>query len=253
DARLDPAPDWVPGQIYLGGIGLALGYWKDEARTRASFVIHPKTGERLYRTGDLGRWLPDGNVELLGREDLQVKIQGYRVEPGEIEAALARHPAVREAVVTAVGEARGHKRLVAYVVVRESAEPAELRAWLESRLPDYMVPHLYVPLDALPLTANGKVDRKALPAPEPARRPSRGAMQPRTAAEIRMARLWEEVLGVSPVGLDEELFALGGDSLLALRLLDAIERELGRRLPLAALFQEATVEKLAALVEATAP
>jgi amino acid adenylation domain-containing protein len=253
DTRLDPSPDWVPGQLYLGGIGLALGYWKDEAKTRASFVVHPRTGERLYRTGDLGRWLPDGNVELLGREDLQVKIQGYRVEPGEIETALARHPAVREAVVTAVGEARGHKRLVAYVVLRRTPEPLELRAWLAARLPDYMVPHLYVPIEALPLTANGKVDRKALPAPEPARRPSRTPAQPRTTTETRMARLWEEVLGVSPVGLDEELFALGGDSLLALRLLDAIERELGRRLPLAALFQEATVEKLAALVESTAP
>jgi amino acid adenylation domain-containing protein len=257
DKRLDPSPDWVPGQLYLGGIGLALGYWKDEAKTRASFIIHPWTGERLYRTGDLGRWLPDGNVELLGREDLQVKIQGYRVEPGEIETALALHPAVREAVVTAAGEARGHKRLVAYVVLRHSLEPAELRAWLEARLPDYMVPHLYVQIGALPLTANGKVDRKALPAPEPARRPSRAPAsesdRPRSTTETRMARLWEEVLGVSPVGLDDDLFALGGDSLLALRLLDAIEKELGRRLPLGALFQEATVEKLAALVESTAP
>ena len=249
DSRLDPSPDWVPGQLYLGGIGLAVGYWKDEAKTRASFVVHPRTGERLYRTGDLGRWLPDGNVELLGREDLQVKIQGYRVEPGEIETALARHPAVREAVVTASGEARGHKRLVAYVVLRRSAEPPELRAWLEARLPDYMVPHLYVRVDALPLSANGKVDRKALPAPEPARPMSRAPAEPRTATETRMALLWEEVLGVSPVGLHDDLFALGGDSLLALRLLDAIERDLGRRLPLGALFQEATVEKLAALVE----
>jgi len=251
DSRLDPCPDWVPGQLYLGGIGLARGYWKDEARTRESFLVHPRTGERLYRTGDRGRWLPDGNVELLGREDLQIKIQGYRVEPGEIETALARHPAVREAVVTAVGEPRGHKRLVAYVVLRHPAEPAELRAWLEARLPDYMVPHLYVPLAKLPLTANGKVDRRALPAPEPARRPSRAPAAPRTPTEARMARLWEEVLGVSPVGLGDELFSLGGDSLLALRLLDAIEREMGRRLPLAALFQEATVEKLAELVDGT--
>ena len=248
DSRLDPCPDWVAGQLYLGGIGLARGYWKDEARTRESFLVHPRTGERLYRTGDRGRWLPDGNVELLGRADLQIKIQGYRVEPGEIEAALARHPAVREAVVTAVGEPRGHKRLVAYVVLRRSAGPPELRAWLEARLPDYMVPHLYVPIEKLPLTANGKVDRRALPAPEPARR-TRAAADPRTPTETRMARLWEEVLGVSPVGLGDELFSLGGDSLLALRLLDAIEREMGHRLPLAALFQEATVEKLAALVD----
>ncbi len=254
DERLDPCPDWVPGHLYIGGTGLARGYWKDETRTRASFVTHPRTGERLYRTGDLGRWLPDGNIEFLGREDLQVKIQGYRVELGEIEAVLARHPGVRDAVVAAVGEARGHKRLVAWYVAdsrRRHVEPAELRAWLEARLPDYMVPLLYVPLEALPLTANGKVDRKALPSPESARtvRESHFAV-PRTPVEQRMARLWETVLGVTPVGLHDELFELGGDSMLALRLLAEIEKELGCRLPLAAFFQEATVERLAALVEA---
>ncbi|HWM94024.1 MAG TPA: amino acid adenylation domain-containing protein [Thermoanaerobaculia bacterium] len=255
DERLDPCPDWVTGQLHIGGIGLAQGYWKDEEKTRASFFHHPRhhprTGERLYRTGDLGRWLPDGSIELLGREDLQVKIQGYRVELGEVEAALARHPAVRDAVVTAVGEARGHKRLVAWFVPRQGVAPPELRAWLEARLPDYMVPHLYVPLEALPLTANGKVDRKALPVPEVPRKD--GFVAPRTPIELRMARLWEEVLGTSPIGIRDELFALGGDSMLALRLLAAIEKEFGRRLPLAVLFQEATVEKLAALVEAVEP
>jgi amino acid adenylation domain-containing protein len=251
DERLDPCPDWVPGHLYIGGTGLARGYWKDETRTRASFVTHPRTGERLYRTGDFGRWLPDGNIEFLGREDLQVKIQGYRVELGEIEAVLARHPGVRDAVVAAVGEARGHKRLVAWYVAdsrRRHLEPAELRAWLEARLPDYMVPLLYVPLEALPLTANGKVDRKALPSPESARTiPESRFTAPRTPVEQRMARLWETVLGVTPVGLHDELFELGGDSMLALRLLAEIEKELGCRLPLAAFFQEATVERLAAL------
>jgi amino acid adenylation domain-containing protein len=251
DERLDPCPDWVPGQLYIGGAGLARGYWKDEARTRASFLVHPRTGERLYRTGDVGRWLPDATIEFLGREDLQVKIQGYRVELGEIEAVLARHPGVRDAVVAAVGEARGHKRLVAWYVgdSRRHVEAAELRAWLEARLPDYMVPLFYVPLEALPLTANGKVDRKALPSPESSRpvRPDRFAA-PRTPIERTMARLWEAVLGVPRVGLHEELFELGGDSMLALRLLAEIEKELGCRLPLAAFFQEATVERLAALV-----
>jgi amino acid adenylation domain-containing protein len=253
DERLDPCPDWVPGQLYIGGIGLARGYWKDEARTRASFLVHPRTGERLYRTGDLGRWLPDANIELLGREDLQVKIQGYRVELGEIEAVLARHPGVRDAVVAAIGEARGHKRLVAWYVTdsRRHVEAAELRAWLEARLPDYMVPLLYVPLEALPLTANGKVDRKALPSPEasrPSDRDNRFAA-PRTPTERTLARLWETVLGVPRVGIHDELFELGGDSMLALRLLAEIEKELGCRLPLAVFFQEATVARLAALVD----
>jgi acyl-CoA synthetase (AMP-forming)/AMP-acid ligase II/acyl carrier protein len=254
DERLEPCPDWVAGELCIGGAGLARGYWKDEERTRGSFVIHPRTGERLYRTGDLGRWRPDGNLELLGRVDLQVKIQGYRVELGEVEAALARHPAVRDAVVTAVGEAKGHKRLVAWWVAREThrraVEPAELRAWLESRLPDYMVPHLYVPLESLPLTANGKVDRKSLPAPEPPRRRREDhSPEPRTPTEQRMAHLWETVLETSGIGLRDDLFALGGDSMLALRLLAEIEKDFGCRLPLAALFQEATVERLAALVE----
>jgi acyl-coenzyme A synthetase/AMP-(fatty) acid ligase/acyl carrier protein len=263
DERLDPCPDWVPGQLYIGGLGLARGYWKDEARTRASFITHPRTGERLYRTGDLGRWLPDGNIEFLGREDLQVKIQGYRVELGEIEAVLARHPGVRDAVVAAVGEARGHKRLVAWYVAgylpdnRRRIGAAELRAWLEARLPDYMVPLLYVPLDALPLTANSKVDRKALPSPESTRQVrddgDNGFAAPRTPTEQAMARLWEAVLGVPRVGLYDELFELGGDSMLALRLLAEIEKELGCRLPLAAFFQEATVASLAALVEAGSP
>jgi amino acid adenylation domain-containing protein len=259
DERLDPCPDWVPGQLYIGGAGLARGYWKDEARTRASFPVHPRTGQRLYRTGDLGRWLPDGNIEFLGREDLQVKIQGYRVELGEVEAVLARHPGVRDAVVAAVGERQGHKRLVAWYVADSRRTPGtieatELRAWLEARLPDYMVPHLYVPLEALPLTANGKVDRKALPSPD-ASRPVRDERfsAPRTPTERTLARLWETVLSVPRVGLHDELFELGGDSMLALRLLAEIEKELGCRLPLAAFFQEATVARLAALVDDDEP
>ncbi|HXO22737.1 MAG TPA: amino acid adenylation domain-containing protein [Thermoanaerobaculia bacterium] len=256
DELLEPCPDWVPGELYIGGIGLAQGYWRDEPKTRASFFVHPRTGERLYRTGDLGRYLPDGNLEFLGRRDTQVKVQGYRVELGEIEAALSRHPAVREAVVAAVGEPKGHKRLVAYVVAERSAAPAapgaldnaELRAFLETKLPEYMVPSLFVPLPALPLTANGKVDRGALPAPDaaPARRGGPLA-EPRSPAELRMTRIWEEVVGVRPVGRTDDFFALGGDSMLGLRLLAAVEKAFGRRLPLSALLAGGTVERLAAL------
>ncbi len=163
---LEPCPVWVPGDLYIGGIGLAKGYWRDEAKTQASFITHPHTGERLYRTGDRGRYLPDGNIEFMGREDFQVKIQGFRVELGEIEAALLGHPGIRAAAVAAVGERQDAKRLVGYVV-GEGAVPAteDLQAFLAAKLPAYMVPATFVTLPAMPLTANGKVDRRALPAP----------------------------------------------------------------------------------------
>jgi amino acid adenylation domain-containing protein len=207
DSRLEPRPLWVPGELYIGGLGLARGYWRDEAKTAAAFVTRPATGERLYRTGDLGRWLPDGTIEFLGREDLQVKINGYRIELGEIEAALARCPGVEAAVVTALAAGGGppnRRQLAAYVVLRPEAgrEPAgtvgspdpagaagrpaprarpaaaaaaELRALLRRQLPEFMVPAHFTFLDRLPLTANGKVDRAALPRPAAAPPSSTGS------------------------------------------------------------------------------
>jgi amino acid adenylation domain-containing protein len=173
DATLRRRPDWVPGELHIGGAGVAMGYWRDEERTRRSFITHPRTGERLYRTGDLGRYLPDGNLEFLGREDLQVKVQGFRIELGEIESALLGHDGVAAAVVTATGDPRGERRLVACVTrtgacgapaAADRDEFARLvRDHLRARLPAYMVPARVVVLDALPLTANGKVDRTALP------------------------------------------------------------------------------------------
>ena len=160
--ELAPCPTWVAGEIYIAGMGLARGYWRDEEKTRAQFVSHPQSGERLYRTGDWGRYLPDGNIEFLGREDAQVKVQGYRIELGEIEATLERHPNVKSAVVMAVGERASPKHLVAYVVTRASID--DLAKYLRQHLPEYMVPAVWRELDALPLTANGKVNRKALPA-----------------------------------------------------------------------------------------
>jgi thioesterase domain-containing protein len=250
DEALAPRPLWVPGDLYVGGTGLARGYWRDEVKTAASFPVHPRTGERLYRTGDLGRWLPDGTLEFLGREDLQVKVQGYRIELGEIEAALAAHPGVRAGVVAAVGERRGSKRLVAFVV--PAAEPGpddgELREFLATKLPQYMVPASFVALDALPLTANGKVDRAALE-----RRAAAGGAEtkesfvaPRDEREARLAQLWEEVLGSSPVSVRDNFFALGGHSLSAVRLLARVRGEFGRDLPLSVLFEAPTVERLAA-------
>jgi amino acid adenylation domain-containing protein len=254
DEALEPRPASVPGQLYIGGIGLARGYWRDEEKTRVSFLVHPRTGERLYRTGDLGRSLPDGTIEFLGREDFQVKVQGYRVELGEIEAALAEHPAVRAGVVAALGE-RGQRRLVAYVVLGEEADggaPIEmtgLRAFLESKLPDYMIPSAFLRLDALPLTANGKLDRGALPAPED-RTAAREEtfIGPRDETESELVRIWEELLEARPIGVRDNFFELGGHSLLAVRLTGRIRRRFGRDLPLSVLFAGGTVEHLATVL-----
>jgi len=165
---LDPAlrrvPDWVPGELHIGGLGVAMGYWRDEDRTAESFIRHPRTGQRLYRTGDLGRYLPDGTLEFLGREDFQVKIHGFRVELGEIEAALLDHDLVTGAVVVAADTGHNGKRLVAYVTPA-TAGTEVLRAHLTAKLPAYLVPDHVLPLDSFPLSANGKVDRKALPTP----------------------------------------------------------------------------------------
>ncbi len=161
---LEPCPVWVPGQLYISGVGLAKGYFRDEDKTNASFIRHPRTGERLYRTGDLGRYLPDGNIEFLGREDFQVKVQGYRIELGEIESAIAQHPQVLDAVAMVVADQEDKQRIVAYVVLQsEGLEPEELHQYLLSKIPSYMVPSAICMMDSLPLTANGKVDRKGLP------------------------------------------------------------------------------------------
>ncbi|HEX6745680.1 MAG TPA: amino acid adenylation domain-containing protein [Longimicrobium sp.] len=250
DERLQPRPEWVPGQLHIAGIGLAQGYWQDAEKTGASFITHPRTGERLYRTGDLGRYLPDGNIEFLGREDFQVKVQGHRIELGEIEAVLEQHPAVRGGVAAAVGE-RNARRLAGFVVLHPSAEatPAELRDFLASRLPAYMVPASITPLDAFPLSLNGKVDRGALaalvqpdaPAPERAARA-------RTPLEERVAAVWAEILGVDDVELDANLYALGGNSILAVRIVNRVAEALGVQVPLRQLFQAPTVEGMAAIV-----
>ncbi|HEX2644714.1 MAG TPA: thioesterase domain-containing protein, partial [Thermoanaerobaculia bacterium] len=215
-----------------------------------------ESGDRIYRTGDLGRYLPDGDVEAAGRADQQVKIRGFRVEPGEVEAELVRAPGVKEAVVVARGlkgeAAGGERQLVAYVVL-DRENPAgipELRERLRESLPAYMVPTAWVALERLPVNPNGKVDRLALPLPgqENLGNAGMGSVPPRDELELRLARLWEEVLGTPTVGVTDDFFDLGGHSLLAVRLMARIEAELGRTLPLAALFQSGTVEGLAAVL-----
>ncbi|MFF5448536.1 amino acid adenylation domain-containing protein [Streptomyces sp. NPDC012888] len=248
---LQPCPVWVPGQLYIAGAGLARGYLGDEAKTRASFFRHPATGERLYRTGDLGRYLPDGNIEFLGREDFQVKIQGYRIELGEIEAALLACAGVRTAVASAVGERQGAKRLVAYVVPEEGAgevTPELLAKTIGAGLPSYMVPQHILLLDALPLTANGKVDRSALPVPGADSGAGAASARPRDATESGLAAIWAEFFPGAEFGVHSDFFALGGNSLLAVRLMAEVRERLGCSLPLSTLFARPTIALLAETV-----
>jgi amino acid adenylation domain-containing protein len=245
---LDHCPLWVAGQLYIGGIGLARGYWRDPEKTAASFSVHPRSGERLYRTGDLGRYRPDGNIEFLGREDFQVKVNGYRIELGEIEAALRAAGKLRDVIVTAQDSANG-KRLVAYVVPDE-ANPKDaetLRANLKDRLPDYMVPAAFVFLDALPLTANGKVDRKALPRENTASREGpHEYIAPRDATESELVRIWQSVLKVpQPIGIGDDFFGLGGHSFSAVQVISRIRAHFGKSLSLSILLEGCTVENLA--------
>ena len=249
-----PSPAGVPGELHIGGAGLARGYLGRPDLTAERFVPDPwsgRPGARLYRTGDLASWRPDGCLEFRGRTDHQIKIRGFRIELGEIEVVLGQHPAVREATVLAREDSSGDRRLVAYVTPR-GAEPAveELVSFLRERLPEHMVPSAFVLLEALPLTSNGKVDRGALPAPERARSSADGEnLGPRDGIELELVRIWEDLLGVAPIGVTDDFFELGGHSLLAVRLLANIQRRFGQRLSrdlsLAVLFQGATIEGLA--------
>ncbi|WP_225804853.1 non-ribosomal peptide synthetase, partial [Streptomyces sp. NK15101] len=250
DGAMRPCPVWVPGDLYIAGVGLARGYLNDEAKTRAAFLHHPVTGERLYRTGDMGRFLPDGTIEFLGRLDSQVKIQGYRIELGEVEAALTQCEGVRSAAVVAAGEQHGPKRLIAYVVLDEGRDDTEeqITEALRRVVPSHLVPQRILVLDELPLSDNGKVDRAALPAPEEVAAEGAGFVAPRDEVERRLAEIWAEFFGVTEIGVTASFFDLGGDSLLAVRLMARIARGLGRSLPLSTLFARPTIELLAQAV-----
>ncbi|HEY4575294.1 MAG TPA: amino acid adenylation domain-containing protein, partial [Thermoanaerobaculia bacterium] len=253
DPRGQAVPPGLPGELWIGGAGVARGYFRRDELTAERFVT--VEGRRFYRTGDLVRQVPaeGGALEFLGRNDLQVKIRGVRVEPGEVEAALLAHPAVREAVVVArsVRSGGSDRSLVAYVV-GEDLDAGDLRAFLRARLPEPMVPAVFVPLDALPLGATGKVDRKALPPPQQAPEAPAGAAAPRDAREARLAGIWREVLGREGVGIHDNFFQLGGDSILAIQVVARARRE-GLMLTTRQLFEHQTIAALAAAAGSAGP
>ncbi len=245
------------GEIAVKSPYLALGYWQNPELTTSVFQSYsPTTTERIYRTGDMGRLETDGCLIHMGRKDFQVKIRGFRIEVTEIEMALFKTGAVKEVVVIAREDKPEDKRLVAYIVPqrRPAPTPRELRDYLEDKIPDYMMPSNFVFLDALPLTANGKTDRKALPAPKLTRSEAHIAyIAPRDHLEIQLTQIWEEILGVKPIGIQDNFFDLGGHSLLAVRLFSEIEIRWGKQLPLATLFPDGSIEAIASEIRATLP
>jgi amino acid adenylation domain-containing protein len=255
DQQLQPVSIGVPGELHIGGNNLARGYFYRPGLTAEKFIPHPfsyQPGERLYKTGDLVRYLPDGNIEFLGRIDHQVKIRGFRIELGEIETALTQHPDVLNAVVITSTDSSGSNSLIAYIVTQQQPliSSGTWRDFLKTKLPNYMIPSNFVILDHLPLTLNGKVDRKALLTLNVDRNiNSDQQISPRTPLEYKLVEIWEEILKVSPIGLNENFFDLGGHSLLAIRLIAVIEQRLKCNLPVVSLFREGTIEKIAALLE----
>ncbi|MEG3905890.1 amino acid adenylation domain-containing protein [Microcoleus sp. B4-C5] len=256
DRHKQPVPIGVSGELHIAGLGLARGYLNRPELTQEKFIPNPfshELGSRLYKTGDLARYLPDGNIEYLGRIDNQVKIRGFRIELGEIEAILNQHPGVRETTVIAKDFVAGDKQLVAYVVAQQEGSPTitDLRDFLKQKLPNYMVPGAFVVLEALPLTPNGKVDRKSLPAPDLNSLIQKADfVAPRTPTEELLASIWAKVLGVEKVSINDNFFESGGHSLLATQLLSKVSHTFGLNLPLSKLFEAPTVADISSYIEA---
>ncbi|ODP98165.1 hybrid non-ribosomal peptide synthetase/type I polyketide synthase [Salinivibrio sp. SS2] len=255
DSELNPCPDWITGELYIGGLGLSLGYWQDEAKTAAAFITHPQSGERLYKTGDLGRYQSDGNIEFLGRNDHQVKINGYRIELGEVENTLRHCPIsgleerLQSVIAAPITVEDGSARLVAYTVCsqRQAQDTEQLLQYARQTLPTYMCPVQIVPLDSIPLTINGKVDRKALPAPKI--EISVDARPPLTSTEQQIAQIWDDCLQQSATPANQSFFELGGNSLAAVRVISRINTELGAQLTVGQLQSHDTIERLASILE----
>ena len=254
DEQLRLVPVGAPGELYVGGEGLARGYHRQPDLTAERFIPHPfseEPGARLYRTGDQVRWREDGVLEFLGRMDQQVKIRGFRIEPAEIETILAESPSIQKCAVMVRKDKNGEKSLVAYIVPRPDQEimPAKMRAYLKTRLPDYMLPSAWVVLDHLPLTDNGKVDRRALPEPEwTSLRHTTDYVAPDTSVEQKLADIWRQVLGVEQVGIHDDFFDLGGHSLLAMRIISQVRDTFHIEIPLKSLFVASTVSELALVI-----
>jgi aspartate racemase len=245
-------PVGVPGEICISGVGLARGYQNNPGLTLEKFVPNPfKLGERMYRTGDLGKWNEGGNIEFVGRVDHQVKINGIRVELGEIESALNNYPLVQESVVVNYKNQSGLARLIAYVVPNQGQDlnSEEMRNFLKDKLPDFMVPSSFVLMESFPLTLHGKVDRKALPDPEQVIQESKNNfVAPRNETETKLVKIWEKVLGIERIGIKDNFFDIGGTSLLSMILFSEIEKTFGKNLPLATIFDAPTIEQLANIV-----
>jgi amino acid adenylation domain-containing protein len=255
DQYCNPVPGGVSGEIYIGGASVARGYLNQPELTAEKFIPDPfsaQPGARLYKTGDLARYLPDGNIEFLGRLDDQIKLRGFRIELREIEVVLSQHPAVQQAVVIAREDVPGDKRLVSYVVLRKDqlASVEDLKDQVAKQLPAYMVPSAFVLLEAFPLTPNGKVDRRALPAPELTRRTSEQRFVPATLpVQRQLVQIWQELLHVQPIGITDNFFELGGHSLLAAQMVARIEAVCGQRLPVSTLFAGPTIAHLAEVLQ----
>ncbi|HEU5131879.1 MAG TPA: phosphopantetheine-binding protein, partial [Pyrinomonadaceae bacterium] len=251
DRKMQLVPFKVSGELYIGGTGVGRGYWNDPRKTAERFVPDPygdEAGARLYRTGDVARYLEDGNLDYLGRVDNQVKIRGHRIELGEVEAVLSEHPDIRQAVVI-THAAENQERLVAYVVSQNGTGSSEWREYLQQRLPEYMVPAAFVSLPGLPLTANGKVDRRALPAPEWTRASGKRVfVAPTNETERVLCGIWSELLGVKEIGVEDNFFELGGDSILSIQIV-ARAHQAGLRLTPRHMFAHQTVRELAAVAE----
>jgi amino acid adenylation domain-containing protein len=252
--QLQPTPIGVPGELFIGGAGVVRGYLNRPELTAAKFIPNPfstDTAARLYKTGDLARYLSDGNIEFLGRIDDLVKVRGFRIELGEIETALSQHSMVHQVVIIARAINPDYKSLIAYIVPRQNCTPTpnQFRSFLSEQLPEYMIPSIFLLLETLPLTANGKIDRRALPIPDRASLELEATFSPPTdGLELQLTKIWERILGIQPIGTSDNFFNLGGHSLLAVQLFVEIEQTFGQNLPLATLFQSPTIAQLATIM-----
>ena len=255
NSELQPVPVGYPGELFIGGDGLAKGYFNLPEMTSEKFLpdpFSPKPGARMYRTGDLVQQTGNGKLEFLNRVDSQVKIRGFRIELGEIESALSQYPSMNDNVVIVREDTPGDKRLIAYIVKKENqnTDIAQLRQYMKTKVPDYMVPSAFVFIDQFPLTPNGKIDRKVLPAPfEAEENSTKEYIEPQTEIEKKLAAIWSEVLKLNRIGIDENFFEIGGHSMIAVTLMIKIEKELGIRLPLAILFDYSNIRDMALFIE----